>query len=72
MHIVILHNRDHDLLEDDPGREAREDVMRVASALSEALTRGETHAEPLAIEGDRLDFVDSAAPDAAGPRHQPL
>jgi D-alanine-D-alanine ligase len=59
MHIVILHNRDHDLLEDDPGREAREDVVRVASALAEALSRGETRAEPLAIEGDRLDFVDT-------------
>ncbi|MDY7231991.1 D-alanine--D-alanine ligase family protein [Hyalangium rubrum] len=59
MHIVILHNRDHDLLEDDPGREAREDVMRVASALSEALTRGDTHAEPLAVEGEQLDFVDT-------------
>jgi D-alanine-D-alanine ligase len=59
MHIIVLHNRDHDLLEEDPGREAREDVLRVASALSEALTRGDTHAEPLAIEGDRLDFVDA-------------
>jgi D-alanine-D-alanine ligase len=59
MHIVILHNRDHELLEDDPGREAREDVLRVASALCEALSRGDTRAEPLAIEGDRLDFVDA-------------
>lgn len=59
MHIILLHNRDHDLLEDDPGREAREDVVRVASALAEALSRGDTHAEPLAIEGDRLDFVDT-------------
>ncbi len=59
MHIVILHNRDHDLLENDPGREAREDVMRVASALCEALSKGETRAEPLAVEGDRFDFVDA-------------
>jgi D-alanine-D-alanine ligase len=58
MHIVILHNRDHDLLEEDPGKEAREDVMRVAASLSEALTRGETHAEPLAVEGEQLDFVE--------------
>jgi D-alanine-D-alanine ligase len=58
MHIVILHNRDHDLLEEDPGREAREDVMRVASALSEALTRGDTHAEPLAVEGNHFEFVE--------------
>ncbi len=33
--------------------------MRVASALSEALTRGDTHAEPLAVEGDRFEFVDT-------------
>ncbi|WP_257448742.1 D-alanine--D-alanine ligase family protein [Archangium lipolyticum] len=61
MHIAILYNRDHELLEDDPGREAREDVTRVATALSEALTRGDTHAEPLAVEGSRLDFVDLLA-----------
>ncbi|XXF76790.1 ATP-grasp domain-containing protein [Myxococcaceae bacterium GXIMD 01537] len=59
MHIVILHNRDHDLLEDDPGREAREDVVRVAAALAEALDRGGTRAEPLAVEGTRLDFFDT-------------
>jgi D-alanine-D-alanine ligase len=57
MHIAILHNRDADLLEDDPGREAREDVVRVASALAHALTRGATLAEPLAVEGASLDFV---------------
>jgi len=28
MRIAILHNRDHQLLEEDPGREAREDVVR--------------------------------------------
>jgi D-alanine-D-alanine ligase len=61
MHIAILYNRDHELLEDDPGREAREDVMRVASALADALSRGDTHAEPLAIEGSRLEFVDLLA-----------
>ncbi|AKF83393.1 D-Ala D-Ala ligase [Myxococcus fulvus 124B02] len=59
MHIILLHNRDHELLQDDPGREAREDVVRVAAALAEALTKGDTLAEPLAIEGDRLDFVDT-------------
>ena len=61
MHIAILYNRDHELLEDDPGREAREDVTRVASALAEALTQGDTHAEPLPVEGSRLDFVDVLA-----------
>ncbi len=61
MHIAILYNRDHELLEDDPGREAREDVTRVAAALSEALSRGDVHAEPLAVEGSRLEFVDLLA-----------
>ncbi|MFY0528999.1 D-alanine--D-alanine ligase family protein [Archangium gephyra] len=61
MHIAILYNQDHELLEDDPGREAREDVTRVASALADALSRGETHAEPLAVEGSRLEFVDLLA-----------
>ncbi len=59
MHISILHNRDHELLEDDPGREAREDVVRVAAALAEALTSGKVTAEPLAVEGDSLNFVES-------------
>lgn len=59
MHIVILHNRDSELLENDPGREAREDVQRVAAALAEALDKAETRAEPLAVEGNRFDFVDT-------------
>jgi D-alanine-D-alanine ligase len=59
MHIVILHNHDHELLEDDPGKEAREDVTRVASALAEALHRGGTRAEPLAVRGSRLDFLET-------------
>lgn len=43
MHIAILHNRDHELLENDPGREAREDVERVATAMAQALSaRGRT------------------------------
>lgn len=58
MRIVILHNRDHELLQEDPGREAREDVVRVASALAEALSRGGTRAELLAVEGHRLDFIE--------------
>ena len=37
MRIAILHNHDHALLEEDPGREAREDVLRVASAMRTAL-----------------------------------
>lgn len=43
MHLAILHNRDHALLADDPGREAREDVERVATAMAQALSaRGRT------------------------------
>jgi D-alanine-D-alanine ligase len=56
MLIAILHNRDADLLEEDPGREAREDVIRVAGALADALTRGPTRAEPVPVTG--LTFVD--------------
>ncbi len=58
MHIAILYNRDHEHLEDDPGREAREDVTRVASALAEALSQDGTRIEPLAVEGSRLDFAE--------------
>lgn len=46
MRVTILHNRDHELLVDDPGREAREDVVKVAAALHEALSSsfsGEEH-----------------------------
>ena len=60
-HIAILYNRDHEQLEDDPGREAREDVMRVASALSEALSDDATHVDLLPVVGSRLDFVDVLA-----------
>jgi len=61
MHIVILHNRDHEQLEDDPGREAREDVVRVASSLAEALSHDGIDAEHLPVEGHRLDFVNTLA-----------
>lgn len=37
MFITVLHNHDHVLLEDDPGREARADVVNVANAMAEAL-----------------------------------
>ncbi|MCI0670774.1 MAG: ATP-grasp domain-containing protein [Myxococcaceae bacterium] len=57
MLIAILHNRDADALEDDPGREAREDVVRVASALANALTHGRTLAEPLPVHDSSLEFV---------------
>lgn len=49
MHVVILYNHDHDLLEDDPGREAREDVTRVAAAIAEALDSQGVQTELLGI-----------------------
>ncbi|HLL52396.1 MAG TPA: ATP-grasp domain-containing protein [Myxococcaceae bacterium] len=57
MHIAILHNSDHDLLDEDPGREAREDVLRVAAALANALNDGRVSAEPLPIRGAGLEFM---------------
>jgi D-alanine-D-alanine ligase len=40
MHITLLHNADADALEEDPGREARADVERVAGELARALGAG--------------------------------
>jgi D-alanine-D-alanine ligase len=57
MHITVLHNQDADLLEDDPGREARQDVVRVASALCDALTAGDVSAEPVEVGEDPVAFV---------------
>jgi len=57
MHLAILHNADHDLLEDDPGREAREDVLRVAAALADVLNDETTTTELVPVEGASLDFV---------------
>ena len=81
MRIAILHNDDHALLEEDPGREAREDVVRVAAAMREALSKGK-HSVKLvpvgadllglheALSGDRHDVVlnlcESLAADARG------
>ena len=58
MHIAILHNADSDTLDNDPGREAREDVVKVAAALAEVLNQGDTSAEPLPVRGTSFDFVD--------------
>lgn len=52
MRISILHNRDHHLLEDDPGREAREDVVRVAAALEKALEGGKRKVSLIAVDRD--------------------
>lgn len=52
MRITVLHNRDHQLLEVDPGREARKDVERVAAILAEALAQRGVGAELVAVEDD--------------------
>jgi len=49
MLIALLHNADHDALEDDPGRAARKDVLDVAAALAQALTQGKQVAVPVAV-----------------------
>src|SRR5713101_825537 len=59
MHISILHNSDHDLLEDDPGGEARRDVLRVAAAICEVLNQDGVVAEPLSIGRNSLSFIDT-------------
>jgi len=59
MHISILHNRDYDFLAEDPGREARKDVARVAAALSHALTHDDISAEPIAVESGTLAFAET-------------
>ncbi len=57
MHITILHNLDHEQLEEDPGRRAREDVVRVAKAMADALTSGDTVADTMAVVGEAFDFL---------------
>ncbi len=54
MRIAILHNRDHTLLEEDPGREAREDVVRVAAALQSALSGGRRDVALVPVDGNAL------------------
>jgi len=59
MRITILYNRDHELLREDPGREAREDIVRVAAALAEALAAEGHCAEPLGVTGASFGFLDA-------------
>ena len=59
MRIAILHNRDHDVLADDPGREAREDVERVASAVHGALTQAGHTVDLVPVEHDLSAVTDS-------------
>lgn len=55
MRIAILHNRDHQLLDDDPGREAREDVERVAVALRDALSSDKRQVDLWPVADDLFD-----------------
>lgn len=50
MLVTILHNHDHALLEDDPGREARADVVNVAAAMADALKGGRRRVEVQAVD----------------------
>ncbi len=52
MRIAILHNRDSDLLEDDPGREARAEVEQVASLLAEELAGPGREVTLLGVDAD--------------------
>ncbi len=45
MFVTILHNHDHALLEDDPGRAARADVVNVAASMADALLGGRRRVE---------------------------
>ncbi len=65
MHIAILHNLDHDLLDDDPGREARKDVTKVARALASAFDRSSVRAEVVPVSGaaDLLATLEGLRPD---------
>ncbi|MHB8873215.1 MAG: D-alanine--D-alanine ligase family protein, partial [Myxococcaceae bacterium] len=65
MNITILHNCDHDVLVDDPGREAREDVVRVAGALANALSRDGVCAELLPVSGlaSTITVLEQRRPD---------
>jgi D-alanine-D-alanine ligase len=61
MRIAILHNRDAAALEDDPGREAREDVERVASAVHGALTQAGHTVDLVPVEEDLSAVTDAVA-----------
>jgi D-alanine-D-alanine ligase len=65
MHISILYNRDHQLLENDPGREAREDVLRVAAAMESALKGGGRTISTIAVDSvwEMGRAIESRRPD---------
>ncbi len=61
MRIAILHNQDHTLLEEDPGREAREDVVRVAAAIASALSTSKHQVSLVPVEGSLKGFHEALA-----------
>jgi D-alanine-D-alanine ligase len=61
MRLTILHNRDADVLEDDPGHEAREDVERVASAVHGALTQSGHRVDLVPVERDLAAVTEALA-----------
>lgn len=66
MRITILHNHDHALLEDDPGREARADVVRVAAAMEQALSKTKHAVTLVPVEQDLLGLhtaIGASRPD---------
>src|SRR5919198_589672 len=59
MHLCILYNRDQDLLDDDPGKEAREDVTKVAGALGAALETPGYRIEHVGVGADPLPALET-------------
>src|SRR5919198_489201 len=59
MHFCILYNRDQDLLDDDPGKEAREDVTKVAGALGAALETPGYRIEHVGVGADPLPALET-------------
>jgi D-alanine-D-alanine ligase len=61
LRIAILHNRDHLVLEDDPGRAAREDVVRVAAAAAQALSGGRREVSLIPVGKDVAEIPRAVA-----------
>ncbi|MGZ3445643.1 MAG: D-alanine--D-alanine ligase family protein [Myxococcaceae bacterium] len=57
MHITLLHNADADALEEDPGREARAEVERVASGLAGVLGGGGFEVTVLPVGPNAADIL---------------
>ena len=57
MHITLLHNADADALEEDPGREARAEVERVAAGLAGVLGGGGFEVTVLPVGPNAADIL---------------